>query len=509
MDDRVGGEAVAQQRARAVVGREARAVGTADRDAVLARLGRSQPIVDRAPLVGEDDVAVRQRAIGGEVEREGQRVVGEPVDADQRLGHHRIDDIDRIGGQPHELAVRRVGRVGLAAAEGDAFLEQDEVAAREAERGAGADEEGGGRPGGKAAGGIAPVVEPHRVTRDTQRAQFLQRFEDQRAATDQFLENLRIARLDRREGRGQIGRAGQQAGADGQDRRLPRGARDIRPRGDHDRHPRVAAFGRAVTEQPRVAEDRPAQSGAAKKGLGPHRILEPARLVGGIGERLDERDAEIGGAAFGPARQADRHAVEHQLAETVIILGEIVDRRAEGARRAGSVGRGAVERRGAFGLEAEIERGEHRVEERRHRVIDRPEPHRQPIGRIIACGVERERQAVRHRPRRDVGDADAGDAGAAADAEIVGVEQRHARRENAVVAQEDERQQPLAQLRSRRVAVDNLEIVDAVQQHPAAGVDIRLGDALAAALGAAILEGGGQNTCSTVTTRSRASSSGR
>ena len=65
-------------------------------------------------------------------------------------------------------------------------------------------------------------------------------------------------------------------------------------------HPdaRVAAFVHRVVEQPRVAAHRHAPARGAEIGLGRDGVLLVAEVVAGIGEQLDERDAEIGRVAL-------------------------------------------------------------------------------------------------------------------------------------------------------------------------------------------------------------------
>ena len=131
----------------------------------------------------------------------------------------------------------------------------------------------------------------------------------------------------------------------------------------------------------------------------------------------------------------------------------------------------------------------------------------QLVDREIAIAVEGEAQACgRRRPWRP-GDPDVLHPAAALDPEIFGGEQRHAAVEHAVRPDEGEVDQPLAQRLGRCVAVDHLEIVDAVEQQPAAHVDGGGEDALAAAAGAAMLERAGHDCLVRVTDRSVVSSS--
>ena len=57
------------------------------------------------------------------------------------------------------------------------------------------------------------------------------------------------------------------------------------------------------------------------------RVLIVAQIVGGIGQKLDDRHAKIGGQALLPGRIALGDQIHHQAAEALIVLGEVVERR--------------------------------------------------------------------------------------------------------------------------------------------------------------------------------------
>ena len=88
---------------------------------------------------------------------------------------------------------------------------------------------------------------------------------------------------------------------------------------------RVAAFVHEVVDQPRVAAHRDALAGGGEVGLVGDRVLPVGEVVGGVGQQLDQRDAEIGRRALGPARHQQAQAVEHQAAEALVVLGQVVD----------------------------------------------------------------------------------------------------------------------------------------------------------------------------------------
>ena len=133
-----------------------------------------------------------------------------------------------------------------------------------------------------------------------------------------------------------------------------------------------------------MAAQRDAAARGADVGLGADRVLLVAQVIGGVGERLDHRDAEIGGVRLGPARRQHRQAVEHHLTKTAVVLGQVVDVGSALRRRRAAVGRQAVGGRGAAGLEGEVDAGQLRID---------------AVGRIgdARAGDERKRDRARNR----------------------------------------------------------------------------------------------------------------
>ena len=86
------------------------------------------------------------------------------------------------------MAVGRVRRIVLRAAEGDEFFEDDEIAAGEAEIRLRVGQPGRGRTGQQAAGLIAPVMQADLVSRHLQRIDRVECLEDDRAAIDHRFE---------------------------------------------------------------------------------------------------------------------------------------------------------------------------------------------------------------------------------------------------------------------------------------------------------------------------------
>ena len=85
-------------------------------------------------------------------------------------------------------------------------------------------------------------------------------------------------------------------------------------------------------------------------------------MVTDVREQLDERDTKIGRIALSPVGQKQRHSVENQLAETGIILGQIINLRLDAGLGWADVFRSAVEVRRAFDFEGEIDCSETRID---------------------------------------------------------------------------------------------------------------------------------------------------
>ena len=126
----------------------------------------------------------------------------------------------------------------------------------------------------------------------------------------------------------------------------------------------------------------------AEVGLGGDRVLVVAEVVADVGEQLDERDAEVGGAALAPVRHRHGEAVEDQPAEAGVVLGEVVEVRRRQLRlgRHVVVGR-AVEVRRAVDLERERHLRRARDRSPPAGRGDRGERHEpQRVGREVAGG---------------------------------------------------------------------------------------------------------------------------
>ncbi len=175
------------------------------------------------------------------------------------------------------------------------------------------------------------------------------------------------------DGGAEEGRVGVEIGGIGQYRPRRRGRADqcradargeLRP-GRHDPvgpaaggevHSRVgvAPVVHAVVDETPVARRRDAVPAGVEVGFGARPgILAIAQVVAGIGQQLDQGHAEIGRQPLLPAGVAQRDQIDHQPAEALIVLRQIVERRLRQRRRLADDRDAAVEGRRAAGLEAE------------------------------------------------------------------------------------------------------------------------------------------------------------
>ena len=100
--------------------------------------------------------------------------------------------------------------------------------------------------------------------------------------------------------------------------------------GDLEREPgaRLVALVQVVVHQPRMAGERDALARGGEVGLAHHAVLVVAELVGGGGEEVDQHLVVVGLAGALPARHALGHRRHQRVAERVVVLGQVVDRRA-------------------------------------------------------------------------------------------------------------------------------------------------------------------------------------
>ena len=91
--------------------------------------------------------------------------------------------------------------------------------------------------------------------------------------------------------------------------------------------PGIAALVQRVVHQPGVAAHRDALPSGAQIGLGGDGVLVVAEMVAGVGEHLDDGDAQVRHVALPPLGHHQGQAVQHQLPEAGVVLGEIVDLR--------------------------------------------------------------------------------------------------------------------------------------------------------------------------------------
>ena len=270
---------------------------------------------------------------------------------------------------------------------------------------------------------VAPAVQPDRAVRgdhvDGGHAIQRHRLVDQRALRTRHVElgrvdhaALRMILSRRRHQQQQVGQFEAQVVAAGQ---------------RHQRA-RIAAFVHAVVDQPRMPAHRDASARGAQVGFGGDRVLVVAEVIGGVRQRLHQRDAEVRHVTLLPRRHVQREAVEEQLAEAGVVLGEVVDlrrgRRWRHARRLV----GAVQRLRAVQAEVQRDAGIARIEAGiglpAGRVIARGRIHQaQAVRGVVAFAVEHDAQAgvivhVRFQLGVHAEHAQPGDAVAAADAYV-------------------------------------------------------------------------------------------
>ena len=92
-------------------------------------------------------------------------------------------------------------------------------------------------------------------------------------------------------------------------------------------HPGVAPLVHAVVDEPGVAAQRDPAPRGAEVGLGGDRVLAPRQLVGHVGQRLHQRDADVGRVALRPRRRQLAEPLQHGAAEAGEVLGQVVDAR--------------------------------------------------------------------------------------------------------------------------------------------------------------------------------------
>ncbi|WP_208696070.1 hypothetical protein [Mesorhizobium sp. M8A.F.Ca.ET.057.01.1.1] len=387
------------------------------------------------------------------------------MDLEHRLALERIAELARAAVEPHRMPVRRIGRVTRRAADREALLEHQHVAGLEMGARQRADEVRHRRAGRQPAGAGAPAVQGEFVLRLIERRHIHHGLEHPRPCIERLGEPLGIARqrLGQAAATRPVG-AGQQHGAGRHQRWVGLGAVRI----DRDAHEGagVAALAGPITEQPRMPPSRGAQPGPRQIGLGAHRVLVVAREVGPEGQRFDQGDAEIRGAAFSPARHGHRHAIDHQPPEALVILGEVVDRGRRRRLRQRRRRRQGVEIGRAIGLERELDQRQRRIETGGRRVEVAAAQH-QPVAREIAGPVEAQPHRLGIGARSGGDDLDADDPDTALDGEVLPAQIGHA-----VGPEEHHVEQPLPQRRAGRIVIEHFEVIEPVEAQPA---DLHLG----------------------------------
>ena len=151
-----------------------------------------------------------------------------------------------------------------------------------------------------------------------------------------------------------------------------------------------------VVDEPGVARQRDTLTRGREVGLAHHAILEVAQLVGGGGEQVDQHLVVVGLAGARPARHTLGHRHHQRVAEGVVVLRQIVDRRVGRWRPAGLHRRAVVGE--ATGPELEADRAEEWIDEAR--VPDQFER----VSRVVAHrrDAQREPRRIDANDRRDL-----------------------------------------------------------------------------------------------------------
>ncbi len=104
-----------------------------------------------------------------------------------------------------------------------------------------------------------------------------------------------------------------------------------------------------------MATNGNASARRVKIGFCGHRILVTAEVIPHIGQQLHQGNADVRHMALLPVRHHQRQTIQDQLAETGIILGQVVDLGLFFYFRRADSGRFAIEIAGAVYLETEID----------------------------------------------------------------------------------------------------------------------------------------------------------
>src|SRR5262245_16399162 len=221
-----------------------------------------------------------------------------------------------------------------------------------------------------------------------------------------------------------------------------------------------------------MAAKRDAAPSRSDIGLGSYRVLLIAQMISDVGEQLGESHDEIGGTPLPPAGDELRDPIEDQSAEARVILREVVDIRGFTFRRRALGCGAAVEVAGTLDLEGELGACHGDVEPRKWEwvrsrldqakrvageVAGRIGADHEQLVRICHGGEERLLGNLRH----GVGGGDplglhGADADATCDTDVLGIELGYC-------LQAAHEQRLLAGDPGRRVAIEDLDIVDAVQ----------------------------------------------
>src|ERR1017187_2625905 len=327
---------------------------------ILGWLGLA--IIDQNDVAARDaDVfeiqAFRSGTDGGETEREGKRVRGSPLDFEIRRGPAvRIKEYRVFArsdfGEAYGLAAQRIGIRSQSGLGADHFLEDEYVAGEQLEF---------------AVLLAGPAVQQGRRSAASREATFLLApgVERNPAVGGEGLDGSALDWLKDfvagggnliQIGPGQYGPRLREGVIDAGNEGRPGGQRQIRVSFHTYPCAGIAAFVQEIVHQPHQAPHRDALAGGFQIGLGGNRVLVVTEVVAGVGEPLNQRDAEIGGVGFLPVRHEDGEAVQNELPETAVVFREVIDLGLRHHRRWTGTGWGAIQIGRAVDFEREVGR---------------------------------------------------------------------------------------------------------------------------------------------------------
>src|SRR5438034_2110036 len=87
----------------------------------------------------------------------------------------------------------------------------------------------------------------------------------------------------------------------------------------------IAAIMHEVIHESCMASDRDTSMSRSQVSLCSDGILLVAQVVADVGQQFYQNDTKVSRVALFPLRQQYRHAIEHQLAQARVVLGQVID----------------------------------------------------------------------------------------------------------------------------------------------------------------------------------------